>query len=127
VGRGLKPDGFRSKHISKKPIIPLKPFWKSSGQSVKLCFRSSLRLLPKPEASHRSSSLPETTPEWSSALFMARPPPGGVEVDALVASEGAGPAPSISFGCPLWPKPSPSSVSRTALFLSSSGGGSSSL
>jgi hypothetical protein len=119
VGRGLKPDGFRSKHISKKPIIPLKPFWKSSGQSVKLCFRSSLRLLPKPEASHRSSSLPETTPEWSSALFMARPPPGGVEVDALVASEGAGPAPSISFGCPIWPKSSPSSVSGTAPFLSS--------
>jgi hypothetical protein len=42
VGVGYKPNGFRSKHVSKKPIIPLKPFWKSLGQSVKLCFKSSI-------------------------------------------------------------------------------------
>lgn len=43
LGKGPKPNGFWSKLSTKKPIIPLYPFWKSSGQSVKLCFRSSPR------------------------------------------------------------------------------------
>jgi hypothetical protein len=33
----------------------------------------------------------------------------------------------VSFGCPLWPEASPSSVTGTAPFLSSFGGGSSNL
>lgn len=43
LGKGSKPNSFWSKLSTKKPIIPLYPFWKSSGQSVKLCFRSSPR------------------------------------------------------------------------------------
>jgi hypothetical protein len=43
VGLGSKPNGFRHKTVSKKPIIHLKLFCKSSGQGFKLFFRSSLQ------------------------------------------------------------------------------------
>jgi hypothetical protein len=43
-------------------------------------------LIPKLKASRPSRSLGETTPELSSGMFLVRPPPRGLEVDALVAT-----------------------------------------
>jgi hypothetical protein len=46
VGLGFKPNGFRPKIDSKKPIIHLKPVYKSLGQGFKLFF-SGLLFSPK--------------------------------------------------------------------------------
>jgi hypothetical protein len=40
-GSGSKPKGFRAKAVNKKPILQLKPVYKSSGNSFKLLLRSS--------------------------------------------------------------------------------------
>jgi hypothetical protein len=42
--------------------------------------------------------LPELTPEVSSGLVLNRLPPGGLEVTALGATEGASPASSVFVG-----------------------------
>jgi len=49
------------------------------------------RFWPKPKAARPSRSLPETTPEWSSGIFLVWSPPGGLVGDVLGATEGASP------------------------------------
>jgi hypothetical protein len=81
--------------------------------------------MPKAKVSRLSSSPPETTSKVSSGLYLVRPPLGGLEVAASVATEGAGPTTSVSVGGSIRSKPSSSAVTGTTSFLSSTGGESS--
>jgi hypothetical protein len=83
------------------------------------------RLMTKAKVSRLSSSPTETTSKVSSGLILARPPPGGLEVAASVAAEGAGPAISVSVGGSIRPKPSSLAVTGTTSFMPSTGGESS--
>jgi hypothetical protein len=83
--------------------------------------------MPKAIVSRPSSSPPETTSKVSFGLILARPPPGGLEVVALVAIEGAGSAILVSIGGSIRLEPSLSAVTGTTSFLSSTGGESSNI
>jgi hypothetical protein len=54
--------------------------------------------MPKAKVIHLLSSPPKTTSKVSSGLILVRPPLGGLEVAVSVATEGAGPAISVSVG-----------------------------
>jgi hypothetical protein len=56
------------------------------------------RLMRKPKVSCPPPSLPKTTTEVSSGLVLNRLPPGGLEVTALGAKEGASLASSVFVG-----------------------------
>jgi hypothetical protein len=82
--------------------------------------------MQKPKVSRPSPSLPKTTPEVSSGLVLNWLFPGGLEVTALGAIEGASPASSVFVGDSFRSEPSLAAVTGTTLFMSSSGGESSS-
>jgi hypothetical protein len=96
-----------------------------SGLSCKSSGFRVARLMPKAKVSRPSSSTPETTSKVSTALILVRPPPRGLEVAASVATEGAGPAISVSVGGSIRSEPSSSAVTGTTLFMPSTGGESS--
>jgi hypothetical protein len=81
--------------------------------------------MPKAIVSRPSSSPPETTSKVSFGLILARPPPGGLEVVASVATEGAGPVISVSVGGSIRSEPSSLAVTGTTSFMPSTGGESS--
>jgi hypothetical protein len=81
--------------------------------------------MPRSKVSRPSSSPPEMTSKVSSGLILVRPPPRGLEVVASVATEGAGPAISISVGGSIRSEPSSSAVTGTTSFMPSTGGESS--
>jgi hypothetical protein len=83
------------------------------------------RLMSKAKVFRPSSSPPKTTSKVSSGLILVRPPPGGLEVAASVATEGAGPAISVSVGGSIRSEPSLSAVTGTTSFMPSTGGESS--
>jgi len=60
-------------------------------------------------------------------MILVRNPPRGLEVDTLVATECLGPASTVPVGCSLQLEPSLSSGTGMASFMSSFGGGYSSL
>jgi hypothetical protein len=91
---------------------------KSSGFHV-------ARLMPKAKVSHPSSSPSKKSSKVSSGLILVRPPPGGLEAAASVATEGAGPVISVSIGGSIRSEPSSSAVTRTMSFMPSTGGESS--
>jgi hypothetical protein len=64
------------------------------------------QFLQKPRAPRPSSNKPKSTSEMSSGLFLVRSPSRGLEIASSGATEVAGLASSICFGCPLQPKPS---------------------
>jgi hypothetical protein len=96
-----------------------------SGLSRKSSGFCVAHLMPKAKVSRPSSSPPETTSKVSSRLILVRPPPGGLKVAASVATEGAGPAISISVGGSIRSEPSPLAVTGTTSFMPSTGGESS--
>jgi hypothetical protein len=83
------------------------------------------RLMSKAKVFRPSSSPPETTSKVSSGLILVRPPPGGLEVAASLATEGVGPAISVSVGGSIRSEPSSSAVTGTTSFMPSIGGESS--
>jgi hypothetical protein len=94
-----------------------------SGMNRKpLGFRVA-RLMWKPKVSCPPPSLLETTPEVFSGLVLNWLPPGGLEVTALGATEGASLASSVFVGDSFRSKPLSAAVTGTE---SSFGGGSSS-
>jgi hypothetical protein len=96
-----------------------------SGLSRKSSGFHVARLMPKAKVSHPSSSPSKKSSKVSSGLILVRPPPGGLEVAASVATKGAGPAISISIGGSIRSEPSSSTVTRTTSFMPSTGGESS--
>jgi hypothetical protein len=84
------------------------------------------RLMRKPKVSCLPPSLPETTTEVSYGLVMNWLPPGGLEVTALGAKEGASPASSVFVGGSSRSEPSSEIVTGTVTGTESSSGGESS-
>jgi len=93
-----------------------------SGLSRKSFGFRVARLMPKAKVSRPSSSPPETMSKVSSGLILVRSPPGGLEVAASVATEGAGPAISVSVGGSIRSEPSLSAVTGTMSFMPPTGG-----
>jgi hypothetical protein len=96
-----------------------------SGLSRKSYGFRVARLMPKAKVSCPSRSPPEMTSKVSSGLILVRPPPRGLEVAASVATEGVGPAISISVGGSIRSEPSSSAVTGTTSFMPSTWGESS--
>jgi hypothetical protein len=88
--------GFRFYVALGRAVRKLMDWFSGSGMGRKHLGFCVARFWPKPKAAHTSRSLPETTPKWSTRMFLVWPPPGGLVGDALGATEGAGPALSAS-------------------------------
>jgi hypothetical protein len=118
--RKLGPDFYLALGRAIRRVLDL--FARSGLNRKPLGFRVA-RLMRKPKVSCPPPSLSETTSEVSSGLVVNRLPPGGLEVTALGATEGASPASSVFVGDSFMSEPSSAAVIGTE---SSSGGESSS-